>query len=153
MQRTHVLEANLANLMIGELAGTEPVPQARFSSPYERVDVEIPPPEHRRTLRRAATISREDLAQRAKSRADAAAADFDAARTQRFSAPYAKVEIEELMQVPHAALTTGSFESAWFVAPDDVPAVEHEVAHPAHWMWILAVMLAVCAIAVVAITQ
>ena len=144
MQRTHVLEANLANLMIGELAGTEPAPQARLSSPYERVDIELPPPEHRRTLRRAATISREDLAQRARSRE----AEFDAACTQRFSAPYAKVEIEL-----QAALTTGTFESAWFVSPDDVPAVEHEAARPAHWMWIVAVMLAVCAIAVVAITQ
>ena len=151
MQRTHALEANLANVMMAELAGTEPAPQARFSSPYERVDVEIAPPEHRRTLRRAATVSREDLAQRARSRADA---DFDAACTQRFSAPYAKVEIE-MMFVPRIALTTGSFEAAWFVAPDEAPQTDF-VAEPAsatRWMWIVAVMLAACAIAVVAITQ
>ena len=161
MQRSQVLEANLANTLIAELAGGKDTttPHARCSAPYERVEIEIAPPEHRRTRRRAATISRDDLAQRRRA-VGPAPVDFDAACTQRFSAPYARIEIEEqqqlaVMHVPHIALTTGSFEASWFVAPDEAQAEDVAESSPttsSRWMYIVGAMLAVCAIAVVAIT-
>jgi hypothetical protein len=153
-QRPQLLEANLANVQLAELLGDDTLPHARFSSPYERVDVvELPAPELRRTRKRAATISRDDLALRAKARADASVDVFDAACTLRFSAPYERIEIER-SQVPHGALTTGSFEAAWFVAPDDAPHDEVTDSVPtSRWIWIVAIMLSACAVAVVAITS
>lgn len=152
MQRSGVLEANLANVLIAELVGEDTLPHARLSAPYERVDVvEVPAPELRRTRRRAATISREDLALRVKARAEAATVAMDAARTLRFSAPYERIEVEQL-DAP--LLTTGRFEAAWFVAPDDVPHTEpDQPAASRLWFWILPIMIATCAAAVFAITM
>jgi hypothetical protein len=149
-QRSSVLEANLANVLIAELSREETSQHARVSAPYERVDiVEVPAEDLRRTRRRAATISRDDLALRAKARAEV----FDGACTMRFSAPYVRIEIEQ--QMPRALLTTGTFESAWFVAPDDAPQEEVVHAEPSasRWIWIVAAMLASCAVAVLAITS
>ncbi len=145
-----MLEANLANVLMAELAADETSRYARVSAPYERVDiVEVPALDLRRSRRRAATISRDDLA---KARAEAAFEVFDAACTMRFSAPYERIEIEQ--HVPRGALTTGSFESAWFVAPDDVPDEEVGDVAPSstRWIWVVAAMLATCAVAVLAIT-
>ena len=140
----HRLETDLANVMIAELAGETTSPQMRLSSPYERVDItDIPAPDLRQTRKRAATIPRE-------ARRDAADS-FDGARTMRFSAPYARIEIDQL--VPRAALVTGSFESSWFVAADDMPAEHVAAAEPeSRWLWIVAAaMLAAFTVSVIAL--
>ena len=140
----HRLETDLANVLIAELAGDATSPQMRLSAPYERVEItDIPAPDLRQTRKRAATIPRE-------ARRDPADS-FDAARTLRFSAPYARIEIDQL--APRAALVTGSFESAWFVAADDMPAEPVGAAEPeSRWLWIVAgAMLAAFAVTVIAL--
>lgn len=140
-QRAHT-ESNLANLLIEELAGEQTSPQMLLSTPYERVDiVEMPAPELRQTRRRAATIPREDLLRRAKARDEAET--FDAASTMRFSAPYARIEVESIVRA------SGSFE-AWF--KDDVQAEPAESDANDRWLWFLsAAMLAAFAVTVVAL--
>lgn len=65
--------------------------------------------------------------------------DDDATRTLRFSAPYARIEIDAA-RPSLVALTSGSFEAAWFVSPDDIVQEQTPAAEPAstYWMWIVA---------------
>ena len=158
-QRTRTLETSLADALIGELARHQAqrtpadpddryplieilrdvlfdpdatVPYGPRSAPYERVDVGVELAPRRPARNRPATIARTTLAEHAR-------------RTARYSAPYARIDIEHAP----AALASNTFEAAWFVSPDDAVDAGAE-PQAKSWPW-LAIGVAVLAAITIAL--
>jgi hypothetical protein len=68
------------------------------------------------------------------------------------SAAYERIEIAPIARPSITAMTSGTFEAGWFVAPDDMAAeAEHAEPRDYRWVMIAAAAVALALVAVVAL--